>query len=103
MKPQDNFDRDIIVNAPSFIAVIHYKRAEKALYLVLRKNGWRYKYDKVPVHVFNDLMNASNKGSYVSLNIAHNSEYTCTKLDPMPMATLEKLTLPASQRNWLGR
>lgn len=103
MNHNGQFNRDIVFNAPSFIAVIHYKRAEKALYLVLRSRGQRYRYDKVPVNVFNELMDANNKGSYISLNILHNDKYTCTKLDPIPMATLERITMPASKKYWLGR
>ena len=103
MNNQANFNRDILVAAPSFVAVIHYKRESKDLFLVLRKNGWRYRYSNVPVHVFNELMNATNKGSFISLNIVSGNKYPCTKLDPMPMATLEQLIKPASFRNWLAR
>lgn len=103
MNYQDYFDRDIVIPAPSFLAVIHYKRETKELFLVLRRNGHRYKYSSVPVKVFTELAESTNKGSFVSLNIISGNPYPCVKLDPMPMATLERFTMPAGTKYWLSR
>jgi hypothetical protein len=99
----DHLDKNIPLPAHSFIALIHYKRKSKEFFLVLRSKGQRYKYLAVPVSVFADFCKANNKGSFISQQIIHNGSYKCVPLDPMPMAILEKFTMPQSKKFWLGR
>jgi hypothetical protein len=85
-----SFNKNIILPRYSFIAVIFYDNTNKCLYLVMRKDGKRYKYQDVPEAVFADIMAATNKGSVIAQTVIKAS-YPCTAMKPVPMATLEAL------------
>lgn len=94
-------DYNVVFNPHSFVAVIHYKAAQKALYVVLRK-GQRYIYQQVPLKVYEEIMNSTNKGSYMAQNVIK-GPYKCQPLSPVPPATLEQITQPARVKYYLGR
>jgi uncharacterized protein YuzE len=82
---------NIVLPKQSFIAVINYKPETEELYIVIRKNGKRYKYLGVPTQIFTDIMQAGNKGSYIAQNII-NGPYKAEEMPPVPMARLEAIT-----------
>lgn len=45
-------------------------------------NGSIYKYTRVPIYVYIELMGASSIGSYFAKNIRDARQYSCTKIFP---------------------
>src|SRR4051812_4704313 len=82
---------NIVLPRQSFIAVINYKPDAEELYIVIRKNGRRYRYTGVPAQVFAEIMQATNKGSYISQHVIK-GPYQAQEMQPIPLARLERIT-----------
>jgi hypothetical protein len=83
-------DQNIVLPKQSFIACMNYKSATSELFIVMRKDGKRYKYLHVPIQIFEEIMNSTNKGSMITQHVIHGG-YKCEPMQPVPMATLEKI------------
>lgn len=63
----------------SNIMAVGYDEGEQALVVEFR-GGSRYRYGRVPKAVFEELMAAPSKGSFMHRRIAHDPAYTCERL-----------------------
>jgi hypothetical protein len=52
----------------SQLSYVGYENDTNELYITF-KNGTTYKYENVPIHVFNELINATSVGKYFTLHI----------------------------------
>lgn len=96
------YDRNIVTTPASFIAYFFYIKNEKALNIVLR-DGKQYRYSKVPVQIFDSIMTAPNKSSYIAINIIHNKKRQSEFVGIVPQADVQKVTQPKRMDAFLAK
>lgn len=84
----------------SFIAWMDYDKEEKTLYIVLKKDGSRYKYRNVKVKDVEAIKNSPNRGNYISTVFLKTHQHVAKDL--VPLAIVER-SLNRGLQNWLSR
>ena len=76
---------DVLIRVQSSnIAAVGYRLATETLIVEFR-GGSSYSYSPVPVEVYDGLMIAESKGSYLARHVTRNKAYTATKLADVPV------------------
>lgn len=103
MNTKTFYDKNIILPRQSFIAYIFYVSETKELNVVLRKDGKQYRYRSIPLHLADQVIRATNKGSFIAVNIMRNKKYTCELVRVVPVAEMQEITVPAAYQAWIAK
>lgn len=101
MNYKQQYDTNIVFPVKSFIAYIFYVSSTKELNVVMR-GGKQYRFT-ITHQVMNEILDATNRASYIAQNIIHGKDYPATFVQVVPKATVEQITLPRSVKFWLSK
>lgn len=89
----------------SFVAYIDWNESDNTLLVTFRKNGHQYSYSNFTKRHFDRLKDATNKGSYIAINVINSKKHIGSFVQIVPMADIEAITMPHTKyyRNFLAR
>lgn len=80
----------------SFLAWAEYDGITRELFIVVKKNGKRFRYENVPPEEFAAIRQAVNMGSYISTVFL--KKFKASDFEIIPLAIIEREMI--SRHNW---
>lgn len=80
----------------SFLAWVEYDEHTEELFIVVKKNGKRFRYENVPPEEFEAIKQATNMGNYISTVFL--KKFKASDFEIIPLAIIEREII--SRHNW---